>query len=530
MPNDTAYPKSGGRASQLNSHRSDNRPDNRPDHRPDNDLGENDMARSQDARVRNLRKRLMKKFLFIVGTVLGIFLIAGGIGVFAYMKSTEADTNAFHTYDTPAPLDAADNDGQAAQVLASPTVAAPNFLLPPEKTNFLIVGEDESELLTDVILVGCFDRNAKDIEIISIPRDTRTVLPDERIQRMKELSLHPPLDGVMKMNAVHSYGGKKYGLILLREQLSDLLGITLDYYVEVNLKAFREIVDILGGVDMDIPKPGYYYKDPYQDLVIAVPSGLQHLDGKMAEGVVRYRATYVNGDVDRIEVQQKFLGLLFEQTLTKENLIENAPSIGKTILESTQTDFSLTDLPKYLQYLGDLNKDNIHFYTLPGSSDYIGATSYFVMDESETRTLIQDAFLRPRTEENGTDTADALPGDTNVSTNVSANASASASSGAPASSAKPKTVSSKGLSIEILNGAQKQGFAAEYKAKLEKDGFTITNVDNYTGDLTDNTRIYIRETGMGEDLISYFQQPDLIVKPKMPNDYDIIIIIGREEK
>jgi hypothetical protein len=90
-------------------------------------------------------------------------------------------------------------------------------------------------------------------------------------------------------------------------------------------------------------------------------------------------------------------------------------------------------------------------------------------------------------------------------------------------------VSSKTLSIEVLNGAQKAGIAAAFKEKLEKAGFKIAHVDNYSGTLEDETRIYVKNPGMGTDLTPYFSNAVVSVRASIPEPYDIIIIIGKSE-
>jgi LCP family protein required for cell wall assembly len=454
---------------------------------------------------------MVKKFFLLVGSIVGVFILAASTGLYFYMKSTEASIEDIAPVQSaPAPTAGSssnsvasappDEDGpkdETAAVESPAPVDSASWV--PVKTNFLIVGEDAGEMLTDVILVGSFDSQTKDINIMSVPRDTYTVIPKDRLAQMRNLGLYPPYDGVMKINAVHSYGGKKYGMIILQQQLEDLLGIDINFYIEVNLKAFREIVDAVGGVDMEIRKRGYYYEDPWQNLSIAVPGGFQHLNGKMAEGVVRYRSDYPGGDLDRINVQQEFLTQLYKQVLNKDKIIQNAYEICKSIISYAKTNFGIGDIPKYIQFIGDMKPENITFHTLPGEAETISKASYFIIDQKELDKVINENFLSSTTR----------PTESPLQ--------------------MVSSQSSKSAAIQVLNGAQLAGIASKYQEKLVTDGYNVASIGNYTGQYKPYTRILVKESGLGEDLASYFSDPIISVDANMPERYDIVIIIGRDE-
>ncbi|MDR1001607.1 MAG: LCP family protein [Clostridiales bacterium] len=263
---------------------------------------------------------------------------------------------------------------------------------PDTKTNFLVVGEDKSGARTDVILAVCFDSATAQFDVVSIPRDTYVVMPKETIAEMEELDLTPPHSGKMKINEINAYGGKEHGMKYLRQYMEEFLGINLDYEIELNLKAFDSVVDELGGVYFDVPKRGLYYNDPYQNLYINIPGGYQLLNGKQAEGLVRYRASYNNGDLDRINVQQEFMKALIEQVLDKENIFANAVDVLKGIMGKVRTDFGITDIPKYVGYIGDIKAENVRFHTLPGEAEYFSGGWYFVHDETEMEEFIKEIF------------------------------------------------------------------------------------------------------------------------------------------
>lgn len=455
-------------------------------------------VKSNKRRNGKRRKSLIRKFITIVCAIVGSFCLIASAAAFAFfqnepetvdVRTTTDWTKAKPTLSTAPP----DEDSEAEE---EPDEGG--LFLPPEKTKILVMGTDETELLTDVILVGCFDRESGQVDLISIPRDTYVKMPADRIQSLQELGMYPPSSGIMKMNAVHSYAGKKYGAQYAEAQLMDMLGIEFDYYVEVNLKAFRQIVDTVGGVEMEIPGNGLHYRDPYQDLVIDVPGGLVQLDGKMAEGVVRYRATYPGGDLQRIEVQQEFLKQFYKQVLNRDTIINNAFGIASTLLEYVKTDFPLTDFPKYIRYIDSLKGNNLHAHTLPGNAQTINGASYFIHDEEATKQLVLDIFY----------TKGAKPTET------------------PEPTQKPLSEQR----IKILNGGFQSGLAKEYSNKLKKNGLTVIEIGDYTGTKRNETRIMTRAKGEVEELGRYFTSPKFETDPQLPSDCDVIVILGKDER
>ena len=152
---------------------------------------------------------------------------------------------------------------------------------------------------SDTIMLGTFDTKNKTASLVSIPRDTLVL-------RNGSYS---------KINATYSSGGVE----LVRQTVSDMLGVPIDYYVSVDLQAFEEIVNEIGGVWFDVPVD-MDYEDPYQDLYIHIKAGYQLLDGKQAVGVMRCRSCYPNADIGRVQTQRAFLSALVSQTVTLSNV------------------------------------------------------------------------------------------------------------------------------------------------------------------------------------------------------------------
>lgn len=183
----------------------------------------------------------------------------------------------------------------------------------------LLTGSDDGNGNADTIMLGVFDTNNGKASLISIPRDTLV-----------------EVDGVYrKINSTYGLGGTE----LVRDTVSDMLGVPIDYYISVDLDAFSAIVEEIGGVWFDVPVD-MNYEDPTQDLYIHLDAGYQKLDAQGAIGVVRCRSCYPTADIGRISTQRDFLAALVSQTITPSN-ITKVTSLIKILNQYVETDMPL---------------------------------------------------------------------------------------------------------------------------------------------------------------------------------------------
>lgn len=191
----------------------------------------------------------------------------------------------------------------------------------------LLVGVDSESDSTDTIMLLQVDRVNRRVNIMSIPRDT------------KVNSSYTP----HKINAAYAAnGGGEAGMEALTDYVADCVGFRPDGYILVDLDVFIDLVDLFGGVEFDVPLD-MYYDDPAQALHIAIPAGLQELDGERAMGLVRFRSGYENADIGRVSVQRDFLKAAFDQWATPCNLIKLPAALWR-VTKNCTTDLSVTEL------------------------------------------------------------------------------------------------------------------------------------------------------------------------------------------
>ncbi len=449
----------------------------------------------------NDRSTLIKYFLIVLGGILAVFgLVLFIVIMLNQGKGSGIDPGEVATplpYQTNAQNQGGNQDGQS-QTSGSGGDFFDQYFAPPERTNILLMGTDVNGLLTDVMLLATFNAKTSKVDIVSLPRDTLVSLPQTEIDAAKALGRFMPSSGSMKLNEVHSYTGSNNGPDFLRRHVERMLDVRVDYFVRMDLRAFRNVVDAVGGIYMDVPKGGLYYKDPEQDLNIAVPAGRQLLDGGLAEGVVRFRNTYARGDLDRIEVQKIFMKEFFSQVLNKEALMKDVPALVSTFISYVTTDFSITNIPRYLNSIEKMKSDSISFHTLPGEDKFVNGGSYFFPDTAEIKLLVDEIFKEAPEEQEK-----------------------------PVES--PKVSDDKTLRIAVLNGGNKSGFAAQTRDRLREAGFTVVKADNFEDQKQVRTRLLVKSEGMGEELAKLFKNPEIIVDKSIDEAYDIIVIIGTEE-
>lgn len=252
------------------------------------------------------------------------------------------------------------------------------------KKNIVVMGCDirkDDVGRSDTLFVVMLDKNNKNASLLSIPRDTRVKIKDH---------------GWDKVNAAFAYGGQD----LTRDTVQEFLGIKLHNYVVVDFQGFKDLVDVIGGVDINVEKRMYYY-DPYANFEIDLRPGMQHMDGKTAMQYVRYRDE--EGDIGRIRRQQKFIMALYKQIASK-NIIAKMPGVSKQIMSMIKTDLSLKEMVELGKVMhGMMEKDGLKMAMVPGEPEYIDGISYWIPDIPRLRqqmAQMQDVKMSEKFNEN----------------------------------------------------------------------------------------------------------------------------------
>lgn len=257
-----------------------------------------------------------------------------------------------------------------------------------EGLTFLLLGIDTKDLSidskerSDTMMLCNIDRSTGKVSILSIPRDTRAFIRGRKSEE--------------KINHAHAYGGPELSV----KAVKDLLGIDLDYFVRVDYKIVKEYVDLIGGVEVDVPQ-NMHYEDPTADppLYIDLKEGRQVLDGDKSLQFLRFRKGYKDQDIGRIRAQQQFIQATMKQSLKPGNIIR-LPQIISTYYKYVDTNIPLDQILIYATKAKDFSSDNMEMATIPGEPKTINGISYFIPHEEETGELVKNMFLEHKTVDN----------------------------------------------------------------------------------------------------------------------------------
>lgn len=256
--------------------------------------------------------------------------------------------------------------------------------LPPaagERINVLLLGLDGEKIRTDTMILFSMDPEKKEVGVLSIPRDTLVPLavgPGER-------------ERTEKITHAYAYGvaDKKFpGVARSMKTVETWLGVPVHYYVRIDFEGFEKVVDLLGGVEMDIPEP-MKYEDKEQGLTIDLPPGRQVLDGEKAIQFVRYRS-YKNADLGRIEAQQRFLKTLMDK-MFRIGSIFKLPAIAVESVQYVETNIEPTRMISLARLATNIPEESVQFGTVPTYE--VPGKAYLEPDNEATQKLI-DRLIR----------------------------------------------------------------------------------------------------------------------------------------
>lgn len=246
-----------------------------------------------------------------------------------------------------------------------------------ERINVLLLGIDDGDSeaaesepkRTDAIILLSFDPKQNQVSVLSIPRDTKVILPG-----------HKDPD---KINAAFAYGGA----VMAKQTVANLLRVPIHYYCLADWRGFIDVVNLIGGVDIYVDKD-MYYEDPYANLVIDIKHGYQHMDGETAGKYVRFRKDEL-GDIGRVQRQQKFLKAAAEQMFSVQN-VTKISSLLATLDKYIQTDLNTLTMLKAANSFKFFGDDKMRSCMLYGKFDDQSGISYWYADEEAVNKSLEE--------------------------------------------------------------------------------------------------------------------------------------------
>ncbi|WP_438434758.1 LCP family protein [Gorillibacterium sp. sgz500922] len=313
-------------------------------------------------------KKTTKRWIVGVSVTLGVVLCAGG--AYAGYIYHKADQAIHHIAASPTPKPAVSSSSPAATPAPEEEDKPISFLL----TGVDSRGGSDGSMNTDVIMLLALNPKTDSATIVSLPRDLELKPGDIRSHKANYFFPHYYLE-----DPSTAFANTK-------ALYSRLLGVPLDYMAMIDFQGFREVVDQLGGVKVDVDMD-MKYRDTSDGTDIDLKKGVQTLNGKDALDFVRYRksnqGTAESSDLARNGRQQQVLKQILEK-LTSVNGLVNLGDLLDIAGKNVKTDVPENELRSWIARIRDLKPDETEFIPLEG--EWI--SPYIVPKESDLKTAL----------------------------------------------------------------------------------------------------------------------------------------------
>lgn len=299
----------------------------------------------------------MKKWQKAIGILTVIFLVSlGYLGYEVYQFVNVIQGNP--------------HDDSGWDTIENDNVPAPKEV--NKRINVLLLGIDartpNEPSRTDTIIILSMEKGTKEAVFLSIPRDTRVNIPGR---------------GMDKINHAHAFGGVN----LTIKTVEEFLDIPVHYYARLNFEGFKDVVDTLQGVTIDV--------EPH--VASGMPelkgkAGMNKLDGEQALAYVRFRKDR-EGDIGRVKRQQKFLHSIARESAKLSNVFR-LPFLLDKLGENMRTNIPVYESINLGRLMIQTELDQASTAMIPGSGQYINRISYWVPDLEKTEEMVKEMGLR----------------------------------------------------------------------------------------------------------------------------------------
>jgi LCP family protein required for cell wall assembly len=240
----------------------------------------------------------------------------------------------------------------------------------------LLLGVDDREGKfvgrSDVIMLAVVQPKTEKIALLSLPRDTyASILPRGTTEKIN-----------------HAYA---YGLDTALTTIEQYLDIPIDYYMAINFEGFVELINLLGGLTLDVERDVTYGDNYDGDKSLYVHQGRQKLSGEEVLLYVRFRSD-AEGDFGRNRRQQQVIRALLEQAVDVRHVSKLA-DVMDIVVDHVQTNLTVPDMIRLGRGISHLTADHVESIEVKASTGYLKGVSYVFIAEDERKRL-QDELKR----------------------------------------------------------------------------------------------------------------------------------------
>jgi LCP family protein required for cell wall assembly len=348
-------------------------------------------AASGDGRLG--RARLPRNPLSIAGLLAVVLVMVGSHAVVArydllaqdalgsciFIGQTQTQTCDQDPSSSPGPSGSAEAstepDATPTPTPEPPTGSqVPDVSIPPwdgkQRLNILLIGADEQGggHNTDTMIVVSIDPKTSQVVMFQLPRDTVDVpIPVGSPARKLFGSVYAGkinsyFVAVRRRADLYPGTDQTRGYTGLKDVLGNLYGLDIKYFVEVNFQGFRQVVDALGGVTINVQVPvvdNLYPSDTGRTARVYIPAGIQHMTG--AQALVYARSRHGSDDFDRGARQQRVITSMREQA-DVATIIPRIPDLIAAVKATVQTDIPQSELAKLAGLASSVATKDIRSY------------------------------------------------------------------------------------------------------------------------------------------------------------------------
>ncbi len=431
----------------------------------------------------------------LLAVFLAFFLIGGILFGFLFYRSVK-DIVAHYKLPSPPEAEQPDSNATPASQLTAPKASGTPpqketteiiVETPPpprkgERINILLLGIDQREgetgpWRTDTMILATLDSQTKTAGMISIPRDLYVEIPGY---------------GENRINTAHFFGGPT----LAKQTVQYNLGVPVHYYAVLNFQGFERIIDILGGITIEVETPikdDKYPDENYGYKTIYFPAGVQHMDGETA--LIYARTRHGGSDFSRIRRQQQVLLATQRQAINlRLQLIPKIPSLINTLGDALKTDLQPSDILALAPLASQVRLEDTKMRIIDSSMTVPFTTTnganVLWPDREKIGKLVEEVF------------------------------------------ASPTPIPEETATLEVWNGTLISGLAENTTAYLREQGYQVIGFGN-AKQLTYQETLIVDRTGKSytANLLAqlFGLDPSYVESdPYLESEADICIILGRD--
>lgn len=286
----------------------------------------------------------------------------------------------------------------SAELVTPVPEAMPQLRLDPSIVNILLIGrdtpKDSGTYRTDVMIIASINKTASAVTLLTLPRDLFVYIPGWTMNRINTAAAHG--------DAIGYPGG---GVALLEQTILYNLGIPIHGWARIDFDGFKDVVDILGGVDIPVScemtdwrlkAPGLDLQDADNWELFTVTPGLWEMDGDMALWYARSRKR--SSDFDRSRRQHQVLRAMFDKGL-QLNALPKAPELYSQYVEIVDTDMGLGDVLQFVPVAANVDSSRIKSRFIGRGQVWSWTTpagaAVLLPDRAAVEQVVKEAFLPP---------------------------------------------------------------------------------------------------------------------------------------